>query len=97
MPRKVCEASVEFFFARKLPLILKKDFRSFFFFSAKKKFLCSNFQSPKVQDKEKWAVDVFRNWQATREKKSYTLRQPGSVFKVCKVLKKGWRACIASP
>ena len=35
---------------------------------AKKKFLCSNFQSPKVQDKEKWAVDVFRKWQATREK-----------------------------
>ena len=34
----------------------------------KKKFLRSNFRSPKVQYKEKWAVDVFRNWQATREK-----------------------------
>ena len=30
--------------------------------------MCANFQSPKVQDKEKWAVDVFRNWEATREK-----------------------------
>ena len=27
--RKVCEASVEIFFARKLPLILTKDFLSF--------------------------------------------------------------------
>ena len=30
----------------------------------------SNFRSPKVQYKEKWAVDVFRNWQAVREKKN---------------------------
>ena len=36
---------------------------------AKKKFLCSNFRRLKsVQYKEKWAVDVFRNWQAAREK-----------------------------
>ena len=34
---------------------------------SQKKFLCSNFRSPKVQYKER-AVDVFRNWQALREK-----------------------------
>ena len=34
---------------------------------AKRKFLCSNFGSPKVQYKEKWDVDIFRNGQASRE------------------------------
>ena len=35
---------------------------------SQKKFFCSNFRSPKVQHKERWAVDVFRNWHAAREK-----------------------------
>ena len=33
-----------------------------------------------TQYEDKWAVDVFRNWQAAREKKSHLL-DPGSVFK----------------
>ena len=32
-----------------------------------------------TQYKDKWAVDVFRNWQAAREKK-FPLLEPGSVF-----------------
>ena len=52
-----------------------------------------------VQYKEKWAVDVFLNWQAAREKNHILLLRLESVFKACKVLKKfkGWRTCIASP
>ena len=52
-----------------------------------------------VQYKEKWAVDVFLNWQAAREKNHILLLRPESVFKACKVLKKskGWRTCIVSP
>ena len=33
-----------------------------------------------TQYKDKWAIDVFRNWQAAREKK-FRLLEPGSVFK----------------
>ena len=32
-----------------------------------------------TQYKDKWAVDVFRNWQAAREKK-FPLLEPGSVL-----------------
>ena len=32
-----------------------------------------------TQYKDKWAVDVFRNWQATREKK-FPLLESGSVL-----------------
>ena len=64
---------------------------------ATKKFLCSNFWSPKVQYKEKWAVDVFRNWQAAREK-SHTLYSSREACSKCeKTWKKGSRTCIASP
>ena len=38
-----------------------------------------------VQYKEKWAVDVFLNWQAAREKNHILLLRPESVFKACKV------------
>ena len=61
----------------------------------KRSFFARTFEDQKlVQYKEKWAVDVFLNWQAAREK---SLLRPGSVFKVCKVLKKGWKTNIASP
>ena len=33
-----------------------------------------------TQYKDKWAVDVFRNWQAAHEK-TFALVEPGSVFK----------------
>lgn len=33
-----------------------------------------------TQYKDKWSVDVFQNWQATREKK-FPLLDPGSLFK----------------
>ena len=32
-----------------------------------------------TQYKDKWVVDVFRNWQAAREKK-FPLLEPGSVL-----------------
>ena len=32
-----------------------------------------------TQYRDKWAVDVFRSWQAAREKK-FPLLEPGSVF-----------------
>ena len=50
----------------------------------KKKFLRSNFRSPKVQYKEKWAVDVFRNWQATREKNHILYASRGVCSKCAK-------------
>ena len=39
-----------------------------------------------TQYKDKWAVDVFRNWQAAREKKFPSL-EPESVFKDYDVLR----------
>ena len=67
----------------------------------KNSFFARTFVDQKlVQYKEKWSVDVFLNWQAAREKNHILLLwqgSEGSVFKVCKVLKKGWRTCIASP
>ena len=60
----------------------------------KRSFFARTFEDQTlVQYKEKWAVDVFLNWQTAREK---SLLRPGSVFKVCKVLKKGWKTNIAS-
>ena len=47
-------------------------------------FQNSNFQSPKVQYKEKWAVDVFRNWQATREKNNTHYASRGVCSKCAK-------------
>ena len=59
-------------------------------------FFAPTFEDQKsVQYKEKWAVDVIRNWQAAREKNHILLLRPGSVFKACQVLKKGQR--IAQP
>ena len=64
----------------------------------KKSFFARTFEEQKlVQYKEKWAVDVLLNWQAARGKNHILLLRPGSVFKVCKVLKKGWKTYIASP
>ena len=54
---------------------------------AKRKFLFSNFRSPKVQYKEKWAVDVFRNWQASRKKNHILYSSRG----VCSNCAKCWR------
>ena len=54
---------------------------------AKRKFLCSNFRSPKVQYKERWAVDVFRNWQASRKKYHILYSSRG----VCSNCAKSWR------
>ena len=61
MPRKVCEASVEFFFARKLPLILKKDFRSFFWRATSVSFLSCNFDYGRRRDK----ISPFRTFSNT--------------------------------
>ena len=54
---------------------------------SQKKFLWSNFRSPKVQYKERRAVDVFRNWQAVREKNRilYSSRE------ACSKCAKSWK------
>ena len=70
------------------------------------------FQPPKWSQKEVSVLELSKSKSSVQrevscwcfpklasfaQKISYPLLQPGSVFKLCKILKKGWRTCIASP
>ena len=48
--------------------------------------MCSNFRSPKVQYKERWAVDVFRNWQASHKKNIISFTQAGECDQIVQSL-----------
>ena len=80
------EAVAERFFRFELPKSCKEEVS-----------LLERLKPKPAQYKDKWAADVFRNWQAAYEKKFLLLELSQRVcskimmFTTCKFLEKGWK------